>query len=185
MTASPILEPPGKQWGPRYMFLMLPVVCLAAALAWQRISTSLPPPVRIGAALILAAALVMGGNLNLIKGSAALKRDYAQRVLPSLSFIQGREERVVAVSDQHIAQELATAFKGRTWFHAKEPGELVLLAQGLQANGTFSCLFLYNDGEKPPQGFSFEYNGVTLNAVFKPLGKKGRYRIETMDLTSG
>lgn len=185
LTASPILEPPGKQWGPRYMFLLLPLICLAASLAWQRISDRAGPLIRIGAALILAAALVLGGNLNLKEGAAALKRDYAGRVLPSLEFIQGRKEKVVAVSDQHIAQELAAAFEGRTWFHTREPGELVLLAQGLHAQGIASCLFLYNNGEKQPQGFSFENKGISLKAVFSPLGRQGRYRIEILRITSG
>ena len=182
LTAAPILEPPGKQWGPRYMFLTLPLICLAAALVWQRISDKSGTLVRIGAALILAGALVLGGNLNLKQGAAALERDYAGRVLPSLEFIKGRKEKVVAVSDQHIAQELAAAFQGRTWFHTREPGELVLLARALYGRGVSSCLFLYNDGEKPPHKFSFENNSIRIRAVFSPLGRKGRYQVETLTL---
>ena len=183
LSASPILEPPGKQWGPRYMFLMLPLICLAAALAWQKISDKGPAWLRLGAALVLALALVAGGRLNLVQGAASLKRDYAGRVLPSLEFIKTRPERVVAVSDQHIAQELADAFEGWTWFHTREPGELLLLVRTLHGQGLGSCLFLYNDGEPPPRGFSFEDQGARLKAGFAPLGKKGRYRVEIMTIS--
>ena len=177
LTASPILEPPGKQWGPRYMFLTLPLICLAAALAWQKISARGPSWLRLGAALVLALALVSGGRLNLVQGAASLKRDYARRVLPSLEFVRERPERVVAVSDQHIAQELAHVFEGRTWFHTRETGELLPPGPGSPTprERTPACTFT-TTGKIRPRDFPLRRVGSGSRPGFTPLGKKGRYR---------
>jgi|GEM_PF-2222205 len=184
LTAPFILEPPGKEWGPRYMLPVVPVLSLLAAAGWQRLKDRTGGGVRWAAAGVLVVLLALGAHLNLWVGGKALARDYSARVRPALEMLRTSPERIVACADQHIAQELAAAFKGRTFFHANGPAEEELLVRGLARAGQEGCLFLYYDGDPKPGDLVLEAGGTRLKAGFEDLGRFGRYRAARLKISS-
>ena len=95
--------PGGKQWGPRYLLVLVP----AAAAVAGSLAAGLELRSRAGAAiaLLLAAAAAEGVWVNTVVGTRRVEADYAQRVA-LLEFLEAQPSPV-AVTHQWIAQDLA------------------------------------------------------------------------------
>ena len=136
LTASPVLEPPGKQWGPRYMFLMLPLIALGrgTGLAEDRgLWARLGPAGRGG-----GPGLGPGGRGEPQPGAGA--RPPWSGTTPS-GFCPPWS---LSGAGRRRSWPSRTSISPRSWprplragpgSHTREPGELLLLARALQDRG--------------------------------------------------
>ncbi len=133
-------NPGGRQWGPRFLLVAVPLLCLVLGLA-------LAAAQRRGGAWQWAAWLTFGGlaalgaHTNTWQAAATLRHNYEGRLVP-YRFVQESGFRYVAVSRDTVAQQLAGAFEGRTFFLARTGRDLRRLAVELALRGERRFLYL-------------------------------------------
>ena len=133
----------GKQWGPRYMLVLVPLLVLWSAETVRRRGShgfeAWPRPTRLAVGCVLAGVMINTGA-----GTILLAQDYRTRVLPALQYLERDPNEVVAVSHQFVGQELEALFTSRHIVLTDGPSALHRLVQALDAQGierfTYVCL---------------------------------------------
>lgn len=162
----------GKQWGPRYYLIILPFVCMCAM--WTlKASQSLRPMMRNALMIVFLICFSFGVYKNTYAGTVDLREDYAVRVLPALQEIRQRPERVVVVSQQHVAQEMESLLDQKIFFRSLANADLQRMAPSFVENGASSFLFVNHLIENEPQ--SFQSGGYGFR--FSKIGNFGIYRL--------
>jgi hypothetical protein len=162
----------GKQLGPRYWLPVVPVIWLIASLQLRQVAALTPRPFAVIGVLLFAATIAIGGWVNTVGGTRRLFADYDQRVLPALRFLRERDERIVAVSHQWIAQELEATFDEKRFFRTKNDQQLMQLARRLQSEGVSSFLSLRY---RPATTAVLRAPGLTVRRQY--LGPYGSYMV--------
>ncbi|NEO45696.1 MAG: hypothetical protein F6K55_16810 [Moorea sp. SIO4A3] len=132
---TPILLPSsgGKQWGPRFLLILIPLISLLAIVILKSVFRSHRFSWRLVGLGIFAVFFSLGIYTNTYIGTSRLLQDYRQRVFPALTFLRKEPNSVVAVSHQFIAQELQAVFGKKTFFITKNPEDLQKLIEVLIA----------------------------------------------------
>jgi hypothetical protein len=129
----------GQQLGPRHLFIVMPLLTLAAALGLQvlwRDGSVLARSTASVLALLLAARAV---QFNIVRGKEYLGKTY--RVPWSLECaLSERPERVVAVSRGPVP--LAGLYDERIFFRTEETRHLRTLAEGMASVGQTRFLYV-------------------------------------------
>ncbi len=99
----------GKQWGPRYLLCVLPLVAVGTGLLLDGWKARAPFP-RAVLAVLVGGTLLAGGIWNAGFGTRHVADDYRERVAPVLEFVRDAPGRLVVVDHQWIAQDLAVLF---------------------------------------------------------------------------
>jgi len=139
----------GKQWGPRFLLVVIPPLCLLAGQVVREARLRSAPAIRVasGAAFLLLFAASL--HVNLVQGSRVLSQDYASRVLPSVAFLRRDSASSVAVAHQFIAQETMPALPTKRFFLTRNPGQIALLADALDAHGEREFVYVSYPGPVP------------------------------------
>jgi hypothetical protein len=176
----------GKQWGPRYLFVSLPLLAIGvveAARSWRgnRVLEGL-----------IAAATLAGVILNAGVGTADLVHDRRDRVLPALRYLEAQPQQVVAVSHQWAAMELAALADSRVlvalrgvatadrplkddWDPRPSESPTDLLGRTLLARGIDSYLMVTLAEQHMPA----ERRDAHVVTRFEPMGLRGIYNLFT------
>lgn len=120
----------GKQWGPRYLLPLLPLLVVGANRG-TGVPRAMPGSIR----LLAAACMALGVIHNTGVGTWRLIEDYRSRVHPALTELAGRPERVIAVSHQFVAQELEALLPARSMVLAAGTDDFRRLAKALDSEG--------------------------------------------------
>lgn len=140
----------GKQWGPRLLLFLVPVLVLL--FTWQLdhlVSISWPAQKVIGRielGLVLAAAII-GIIQNPVRGSEFLGQNYSQ-AKATIDELHAEAQPVVAVSDQFLTQTFQPAVSRNTIFlEVANEDRLSIFVQALDAQNlhSFSYLCFSND----------------------------------------
>jgi hypothetical protein len=138
----------GKQWGPRYVYVLVPITALLAVLALAALRSS-TRAVRIAVMGAFSVLCALGAWRNVYQGSSDLRRNYQRRAV-ALARLRSLEPKTIAVSHQFIAQQMAALFDHKRLFLTPTGRSLRVLAQALSANGearfTFVCDPVYPCG---------------------------------------
>jgi hypothetical protein len=143
----------GKQWGPRYLLVLVPVLTLLAARLLRAVgdrASGLAPLQRRAVAALFGAATLVGAWINTVGGARDLAGDYAHRILPALRLIRQAAPRVVVTDSMFVAMELTATFAEKRWFviHAGRPEELALLAAAMHGAGEGRLLAVVGRAER-------------------------------------
>jgi hypothetical protein len=172
-----ILPPPeqagdgGKQWGPRFLLVTVPMLCAAAALVARRAAEVPSRAWRAAAASAFLAVLALGVWENAWVGSRALRQDYAGRMLPLQRFLRADPSRVVAASDQFAAQEMTGLLDQKRFFFVKGPEDLERLGAAALRHGEGRFLFLSDQVVEGAGPFQAGGSGYLLSV--SPIGRYG------------
>jgi hypothetical protein len=162
-----------KQWGPRYLLPIVPLLCFAAASFASALLRDAPGSQRRVGLGLLAAILAFGAWINVVNGTRAVASDYAYRVRPALDLVRESNVPLVVVSHQWQAQELSSAMGPRQFFWPNAPGELDRLIQALGATGRREFLWIeYLSGRAPKSGDIKTASGIRVHREL--LGVGGR-----------
>lgn len=165
----------GKQWGPRFLLFLVPLLALLATLRLKLILEHAPKVSRgVGITLFLV-LFASGFYLNTCWGVWNLTMDYRSRILPALETLRGQEGTVVAVSHQHIAQELEATIEEKTFFLARHVEDLTTLARVLHREGYHEFLYLCYPPEGAMDCIASTLDNKDLTIRFTTLGKHGTY----------
>ncbi len=132
----------GKQWGPRFLLVEVPMLCALAALSTPRLAALRTRAARAVAAVAFAAALAAGAYRNTWTGTRDLERDYAERMRPLLEYLRSDPARLIAASEQFAPQEMMALADDRRFFFVKTPEDLERLGAAAFGHGQERLLFL-------------------------------------------
>jgi len=179
LPVVPLLLPMGggRQWGPRYLLILVPLVALLSGLSAQRMSVLLPRLPRYLGFAILAGAAWLGFLRNTVLGGDRVVSDTESRVLPALDYVLKHDSEVVAVSRQWISEDLAAAFDRRRFFLTPTFADLARLAAALGGRGASRFLYLCLPSEPSPPPLVFGSGERRGRAAFARAGDFGQYTI--------
>jgi hypothetical protein len=161
----------GKQWGPRFLLVAVPMLCALAGVSAPRLAALPSRALRWTAAAVIAVTLAAGAYRNAWVGTRALDHDYAGRMRPLLEFLRADPARVVAVSEQFAAQEMIALAGDRRFFFAKSPEDLQRLAAAALHNGQDRFLLL--SSETVQGAGPIRADGEALFLSIQPIARYG------------
>jgi len=167
----------GKQWGPRYLLILMPIISLLAALMLDATLKSSKAGWRYAGSALFLLPLILGAYRNTYFGTVSLRDDYRERVLPALNLVQQHDSKVVAVAHQWIGQELEAAFEQKTFFRVREREDLVTLGTALLDQGYQNFLYLTLTYQERPDDLQFRLGDRLFDIEFSELGQHGSYLI--------
>ncbi|MEO1399888.1 MAG: dolichol-phosphate mannosyltransferase [Cyanobacteria bacterium J06635_1] len=192
-ASVPLIVPPGaggKQWGPRFYLILIPLAVLAIA---QPLSTLLNhrPLSRRVALGSFALFLAMGVHLNTLQGglrvygdsqtqSVSLAKNYGP-IAPMVQMLDNQPIPWIAMSQQFVAQQLWPSLPDKTFFLADTPETLKQLGTALQTQGESTFVYVcypHRDCPLPelaPAELQLNSAGQVTQMHFKSLGLFGKY----------
>jgi hypothetical protein len=177
----------GKEWGPRFLLIVMPLLSLVLALILQALA--LRRRWLWSVAPILAALFAWSAQINCLREVRSLGRAYSRRV-HTLDFVRSDDTRFVAVSHQYVSQLLVGRTGPKTYFLAHRGKHLRTLAKALRREGEQRFLYICDPqygcgplGSDVPQ-LSF-YDGRRRRfAHFSRVGAFERYIVYDVALGS-
>ncbi|NEQ54743.1 MAG: hypothetical protein F6K11_32240 [Leptolyngbya sp. SIO3F4] len=190
--AVPLIVPPGaggKQWGPRFYLVLIPMVGLIIAAGTQQLWPVKRP--RQGTLIAIGLVLVLGFQGNIVNGgirnyrdrqtnSTSLLSNY-EPIAPAITALANYDQAWVAMSHQYVAQMLWPSVRLKTFFRTETDEALGQLVTALVDQDESSFLYLCYPHEPcpiPEQGrlkFKHPDDNSDVIVSFDHLGKFGKY----------
>ncbi len=172
----------GKQWGPRYLLVLMPLLALLAGMLLLALLQTPRKAVRHCWLILFAVSVAAGGYLNTCLGSAHLRADYRLRIKPALDFLREDSCPLVAVTQQWMAQELAAAFEVKAFFWTRDSREIGKLARRAHQEGHSRFLLITAPQDRPPSRIaSHRADSPLAGVAITLLGRYGEYAIYTVE----
>lgn len=203
VLAVPLIIPPGaggKQWGPRFYLIVVPLVSLMVAQQLQQAMAGIRGGGRyVPLALFTAACLVgiqvnlYGGTLaqqaNPTYGSVPLSGNY-EPIAPAIAALAADDDPYVAMSHQFVAQQLWPALPNKVFFRTETTEAVKTLALGMADQSIEQFLYVcypHRDCPTPDASaneLQFDQRGQLRQLQFSPLGEFGKYPIYQVEISS-
>jgi hypothetical protein len=175
----------GLQWGPRYLLILSPIVCAAAAIASSVLWEGLSSPAKVALAGGIVAAIAAGGLVNSYGGARALEQNYARRVFPAIEALRSDPARVIAVSSQYIPQELAALSQEKAFVLVDNAETLTQVAEAAHRHGLDRLVLLTWPAHIVIRGTRILTTTAGARSVsVAPTGSFGSYRFHEVVVTS-
>jgi hypothetical protein len=171
----------GKQWGQRYLLILLPFITFLVVEQGKIIQDSPQLIAKYTSIFMLSLLLLLGVYKNIYLGTQFFLNNH-HKIYPAIQALRESPEQVVVVSHQYVAQILESPLKGQKfWFQVEDAKTLLKLAETLlkQKQNKFiyvcyphrPCLM----PEETPDRLTFKQDGQHFQIEFTPLGKFGKY----------
>jgi hypothetical protein len=128
----------GRQWGSRFLLVVMPLLCLVLALVLRAAWRSRWRWIVVG---VFATVGVVSARVNTVEAARSLRRNYQARLVP-FRFVQASGARLVAVAHGFVSQQLAGTFAGRSYVLTPRGKNLRALARAMAERGESRFLFL-------------------------------------------
>jgi hypothetical protein len=183
------LIPGGKQWGPRFLLILMPIISLVAVKEWLDLKATARPLLRYLGMGILAVLLIVSIQKNTYLATLYLKNNH-QGVLPALTFVQKNPNRIIAISHQFVGQVLEPALNpDKIFFKVDNLQALKELSVTLSDRNDSKFLYICYPfspckiPQEAPDRLKFSDRDQELNVQFQALGKLGKYAIYQASIT--
>ncbi|MEO1125313.1 MAG: hypothetical protein AAFW84_13015 [Cyanobacteria bacterium J06635_15] len=194
--AVPLIIPPGaggKQWGPRFYLILVPLVSLVVAQQLQQAMSGMRGVGRYVPLALFATACLMGTQINLygstlgqqanpIYGSVPLSENH-ERIGAAIIALADNPDPYVAMSHQFVAQQFWAALPQKIFFRTDTTEAVKTLAAGMAEQGIDQFLYVcypHRDCPTPEESASalqFDLGGQLAQLDFSLLGEFGLYPI--------
>jgi hypothetical protein len=132
----------GKQWGPRFWLVLVPIVSLAAILVLEQLYMIGKFRARAVLLLLYFALFAWGFHRNTVEGTESLSADYRDRVFPVKELLKASPEKNVVVNTTDMAQELMPALPQKNFFLADVDDQLNRFSADLVSTGQTHFYYL-------------------------------------------
>lgn len=133
----------GKQWGARFLLIIIPFICLYAAIALHKAWKIKKFGVRYISLILFAICLGIGVHINSYLGTIDCYPKGETATLTALKFLKEDKNKVVATPNQYVNQTFEVLFDKKAFFLTKKSEDLKKLGLGLQKQGeqkfTYIC----------------------------------------------
>ncbi len=173
----------GKQWGPRYLLILLPIISLMVIEQLQYFQ-DLPSTTFYYIALFTVFAFVgLGIYKNLYLGTIYINKN-SKDIEPAIQFLAKNTDPVVAVSHQHAAQALEFSLPQKTLlFRAEDSKDLLNLSQALLQESLDKFIYICYPHRvcrpltEAAEKLQFSQNNQLFQVKLNNLGTYGKYPI--------
>jgi hypothetical protein len=144
IIAVPLIVPSGaggKQWGPRFLLILIPLISLLLAIQLKTIRETMGRQFGYISLGIVCIFLAVGLHLNIYVGLLDLKQHY-QAIAPAIQALKENPNSVVAISYQHVAQTLVAPLREKLFFRTETTEDLKKLSAALVHQGYRSFLYI-------------------------------------------
>ena len=172
----------GKQWGQRYLLILLPFFSIMAVQQLDFIQKKSQPLLRYYTIFLFSIFVIIGLHKNIYQGTLFFQKTH-QGVQPAIEFLQNDPQQIVVVSHQYAAQLLESPLrKEKIFFRVDKLENLPKLAETLLLNQQSSFIYVcypYRKCEIPEliaskENFKDAQNNL-IDIKLKFLGDIGRY----------
>ncbi|NET15190.1 MAG: dolichol-phosphate mannosyltransferase [Okeania sp. SIO1H6] len=173
----------GKQWGPRYLLILLPLISLMVIEQlqyFQNLSSTIFYYVTL---FTVVSFVALGIYKNLYLGTKYINKN-SKDIEPTIQFLAKNTDPVVAVSHQHAAQALEFSLPSKTLlFRAEESKDLLNLAQALLQKSLDKFIYICYPHRvcrpltEATEKLQFSQNHQLFQIKLNNLGTYGKYPI--------
>jgi hypothetical protein len=179
--AVPLIVPSGaggKQWGPRFLLILMPLFSLLLAVQLKyimRVMGRFQRYLSIGLVCVLIAVSI---HLNTFVATAKLAQDY-QTVALALKATKDDSNEIIAVSHQYVAQAIAPALSEKRFFLVDDAEDVKQLSESLINQGYQKFLYICYHHRPCPvpedstQKLEFSSSNRFFKVEFSPLSLDG------------
>lgn len=138
----PLLLPSegGKQWGPRFLLILIPVISLLTVMIWQQTLKLTPLSLKYSFTAILFIFLAIGIYINTYQASVYLIQSYQPS--KKLELLRKDGHQIVAVNHEFVSQGLVSVFNKKVFFLTKTPENLAKLSSALHKQGIQEFIYV-------------------------------------------
>jgi len=173
----------GKQWGARFLLLLVPIICLWATHQLRLTLNVSPQSLKYIGIVGFVALLLVSLHKNTYSGIKFLQKNH-DGILPAIQLLHKQPNQVIAVSHQFVAQAIEPGVGNeKVFFKAETNQDLVQLCQSLIEQGqqefTYIC-YPYRPCQPPeddPSARSFSQENQQFRIELSKLGEFGKYPI--------
>ena len=173
----------GKQWGPRFLLILVPVITLVTAIEFASLHKQNKSIAKYWVYILLTCLSVMGIHKNIIQGTAFLHKNIMD-TMPAVHFLSQDKNQTVAISHQFVGQSLEPAVEqNKVFFKVEDEQDLIKLSQTLiqqqQPKFTYICYpnRPCNLPNAQPNNLQFSQGDRQYQITMVELGKFGKYPI--------
>ncbi|MBD2097824.1 dolichol-phosphate mannosyltransferase [Trichocoleus sp. FACHB-591] len=185
VLAVPLIVPAGaggKQWGPRFLLITVPLVSLLAAMQLKLLLQTYQRKLQLALLGLFAVFLTTGLYINSYLGAVDLARNY-QVILPAVKGLRSQPDPMIAMSHEYVAQALAPSLPDKTFFLTEDSQAVKHLGGTLLTQGYKKFLYVCyphrdcNTPQTSPDNLKFSQANQRFTLQFSDLGKLGKYPI--------
>ncbi|MBF2020711.1 MAG: dolichol-phosphate mannosyltransferase [Hydrococcus sp. C42_A2020_068] len=173
----------GKQWGARFLFILIPIVSVVTFQELTRLREIGRSILGYTAIFIISLLLIWGIHKNTYEATVFLQKNY-QGVLPAIQFLQKSPDNVIAISHQYVAQALeASLNRDKLFFWVENQKDLEKLGLALLAQKQQKFIYIcypHRPCDLPKQtseNLKIYQKDREIKIEFFSLGKFGKYPI--------
>ena len=175
----------GKQWGPRYLLILVPILTLLVSQRLQSVSSAPTPGIRNIGTAIFALLLAAGILLNTYLGVKSLQDDYREGPHTALEFLRQHSAIIVSFCDQNLPEGLEALLGEKTFFVVRGKEELLELSALLQEQGYQQMLYgcYYYTDEIPNHG-PYTLADEHVMVEFSPNPRIGEFSFHEVSISA-
>jgi len=163
----------GKQWGPRYLLILVPPLCLACGIIIQWALKESNRFLKYACPAVIVGLAIFGAYHNTYYGTKNLIDNYKYRMKPALDYLRGDTTPIVAVNQHYIARGLTADYDNKAFFLVRTEEELGRFASLALKHGHTRFLYIAQPKDKLPKKFKFGPSRSPVSEVIlKRLMKK-------------
>lgn len=172
----------GKQWGPRFLLILIPVISLLATMELVSIMSAVSRIYKYASISIISLLLFFGIYKNTYLGTKYLQQTHRE-VSPAIQFLRQDAGEVIAVSHQFVAQALEPSVSlEKLWFKVEDSQALTKLGAALVDEGKQKFIYIcypYRRCNLPEEmeGFEFVQKDRSFRIEASKLGEFGKYPV--------
>ncbi|ACK64186.1 dolichol-phosphate mannosyltransferase [Rippkaea orientalis PCC 8801] len=171
----------GKQWGPRYLLILLPFFTVLVVQQMNILKDKNETLVYYSSLFMVSIFVVLGLHQNLYQGTVFFAKSH-QGVSPTLETLEKSPHQSIIVSHQYAAQMLESSLGGEKFFFRTEDNQKLLqlsqaLVQQNQSGFIYVC-YPYHKckiAESLTENLQLTDEQKNLTIQFKDLGTIGKY----------
>lgn len=182
------LIPGGKQWGVRFLLILVPVITLLATLEFNELFQQFKDWKKYSLLMFMVCLIGLGWHKNIVQATTIIDRNN-QNTSPAIEFLRQDNNRIIAISQQFVGQALEPAVaKDKVFFKVNDETELIKLSQALVEHNypefTYICYphHICKLPEAKPDKLRFTQGDRDYQIKILSLGKFGKYPIYKMKL---
>lgn len=172
----------GKQWGQRYLLILLPFFSIMIVQQLKFFLDNSKSLLKYYTIFLFSIFLILGVYKNMYLGTVFFQKTH-RGVTPAIEFLANDSRQVVVVSHQYAAQLLESPLrKDKLFFRVDQPDNLVKLGQTLINNNQSEFIYVcypYRKCEIPDltsKEFTTQNDeNSTFQVIFNSLGDQGKY----------
>ncbi|HHP7229717.1 MAG TPA: LA_3751/LA_3752 family putative glycosyltransferase [Xenococcaceae cyanobacterium] len=178
----------GKQWGVRFLLIIVPVAILVTIWEFKIIKLKTTKLVYNLALITIIALGIIGSYTNTVKATQLLEQNN-QAIQPAVKFLQEDDRKIVAISHEYVGQALEAATNGnKIFFNVPQESELIKLSKALTSQAITQFIYIcypHRSCDLPQaqaENLQFRQNNQRYQIHFNNLGEFGKYPIYEVEI---